>query len=75
MSIVLFLNLEEIPRGCPRRMRLLITDSSSLNGENFDSCGSFQRPFPTAAFTFCNKESSSVAFFTSSKVIDLDMIF
>ena len=43
MSIVLFLNLEGIRRRCPQRMRPLITDCSSLNGEKFDSCGSFQR--------------------------------
>ena len=75
MSIVLFLILEGITRQCPRRMRPLVTDCSSLNGEKFDSCGSFQRPFATAAFTFCNKESSSVAFFTSSGVIDLGIVF
>ena len=71
MSIVLFLNLEGITRRCPRKIRPLITDSSSLNGEKFDNCGSFQHPFTTAAFTFCKKDSSSVAFFTSSGVIDL----
>ena len=72
MSFILFLNLEGIVRRFPRR---IITDSFSLKGEKFDSCGSFQRPFATTAFTFCNKESTSVAFFTSSGVIDLGMVF